>query len=66
MLEARNNLESGVKPLEFVGERSLWLDALNLHWWESSVNPHYTEFGEVEPSALHPTTQKELGNKSGS
>ena len=31
--------------------------------WESSVNPVYTDFGEVEPSALHPTTQKELCNK---
>ena len=27
------------------------------------MNPRYTDFGEVEPSALHPTTQKELWNK---
>ena len=32
MLEAQNHSESKVKPLEFVVERSLWLDALNLHW----------------------------------
>ena len=27
------------------------------------MNPRYIDFGEVEPSALHPTTQKELCNK---
>ena len=27
------------------------------------MNPHYTDFGEVELSALHPITQKELCNK---
>ena len=26
------SLEFGVKPIEFVVERSSWLDALNLHW----------------------------------
>ena len=26
------------------------------------MNYRYTDFGEVEPSALHPTTQKELCN----
>ena len=36
-----------MKPIEFVVERSSWLDALNLHC-------RYTDFGEVEPSALHP------------
>ena len=32
VLEARNHSESGVKPIEFLVERSSWLDALNLHW----------------------------------
>ena len=32
MLEAQNHSESGVKPIEFVVERSSWLGALNLHW----------------------------------
>ena len=32
MLEVKNHLEFGVKPIEFVVERSSWLDALNLHW----------------------------------
>ena len=63
MLEARNHSESGVKPLEFVVERSLWLDAITFIGWESSVNPCYMDFGEVDSSALHPTTQKELWNK---
>ena len=27
------------------------------------MDPRYTDFGDVEPSALHPTTQKELCNK---
>ena len=58
MLEARNHSESGVKPIEFVVERSSWIDALTFTGWESSVNPRYMDFGEVEPSALHPTTQK--------
>ena len=32
MLESRNHSKSGVKPEEFVVERSLWLDALSLNW----------------------------------
>ena len=32
MLESRNNSESGVKPEQFVVEKSLWLGALNLNW----------------------------------
>ena len=32
VLEARNHSEFGVKPLEFVVERSSWLNALNLYW----------------------------------
>ena len=32
MLESRNHSESGVKHIEFVVERSSWLDALNLNW----------------------------------
>ena len=63
MLESRNHSKSGVKPEEFVVERSSWIDALNLHWLESSVDPRYMDFGEVDSSALHPTTQKELWNK---
>ena len=63
MLESRNHSESGVKPEEFVVEKSLWLDALNLTGWETSVNPHYMDFGEVDSSVLHRTTKKELWNK---
>ena len=32
MLDFRSHTESGVKPVEFVVERSFWLDALNLNW----------------------------------
>ena len=32
MLKSRNHSKSGVKPEEFVVERSLWLDALSLDW----------------------------------
>ena len=32
MLESRNRSKSGVKPEEFVVERSLWLNALSLNW----------------------------------
>ena len=32
VLEAQNHSESGAKPIEFVVERSSWLDALNLDW----------------------------------
>ena len=32
MLESRNLSKSGVKPEEFVVERSLWFDALSLNW----------------------------------
>ena len=31
VLEARNNSDYGVKPIEFVVERSSWFDALNLY-----------------------------------
>ena len=30
--EIQNHSESRVKPVEFVVERSFWLDALNLSW----------------------------------
>ena len=29
------------------------------------MDPHYMDFGEVDSSALHPTTQIEVWNKSG-
>ena len=29
------------------------------------MDPRYMDFGKVDSSALHPTTQKEVGNKSG-
>ena len=45
MLDFRNHSKSGVKPVELVG-------------WDSSVDPRYTDFGEVEFSALHLTIQK--------
>ena len=32
MLDSRSHSKSGVKPEEFVVERSFWLDALNLNW----------------------------------
>ena len=60
MLEFQNHLESGVKPEEFVVERSFWLDALSLNCWESSVDPRYMDFGEVESSALHPYNTKRI------
>ena len=28
------------------------------------MDPHYMDFGEVDLSALHPITQKEVWNKS--
>ena len=63
MLEAQNHSKFGVKPIEFVVKRSSWLGTLNLHWLGVVGNPRYIDFGEVEPSALHPATQKELCNK---
>ena len=32
VLKARNHSKSRVKPIEFVVERSSWLDTLDLHW----------------------------------
>ena len=29
------------------------------------MDPRYTDFGEVDSLALHPTTRKEVWNKSG-
>ena len=63
MLESRNHSKSGVKPEEFVVERSLWLGVLSLNWLGVIVDPRYMDFGEVDSSALHLTTQKELWNK---
>ena len=42
MLESRNHSESGVKPEEFVVEKSLCLGALNLNW-----------LGDISESSLH-------------
>ena len=42
MLESQNHSESGVKPIEFVVEKSLWLGALNLNW-----------LGDIDESPLH-------------
>ena len=44
-----------MKPVEFVVERSFWLDALNLSWLEVIGGSSLYDFGEVEFSALHPT-----------
>ena len=60
MLESRNHSKSGVKPEEFVVERSFWLDALNLNWLGVIGRSRYMDFGKVDSSALHLTTQKEL------
>ena len=32
--------------------------------WESSVDPRYMDFGEVDSSTVHPCNIKELWNKS--
>ena len=66
MLESRNHSKSRVKPEELVVERSFYLMPYALVAWESSVDPRYMDFGEVYSSALHPITQKEVWNKSGS
>ena len=60
MLESQNRSKSGVKPEEFVVERSLWLDALSFNWLESSVDAHYMDFGDVDSSALHPYNTKRI------
>ena len=63
MLESRIHLNPGLNL------KSLWLkDPYDLvpkalFCWESSVDPRYMDFCEVDSSALHPTTQKELWNK---
>ena len=49
-----------MKPEEFMVERSFCLDALSLNWLESSMDPRYMDFGEVEPSALHPYNTKRI------
>ena len=46
MLDFRSQLESGVKPLELVVFDPFGL--MPIIGWESSVDPRYTDFGEVE------------------
>ena len=48
MLNFRSQLESGVKPLELVVFDPFGLMPKTLIGWESSVDPRYTDFGEVE------------------
>ena len=48
MLDFRCQLKSGVKPLELVVFDPFGLMPLTLIGWESSVDPRYTDFGEVE------------------
>ena len=43
-----------MKPLEFVVSDPFGLMP-TLIGWESSVDPRYTDFGEVGFKALHPT-----------
>ena len=58
MLEFRNHSKSGVKLEELVDPYDLM--PYTLIGWESSMNPRYMDFSEVDSSALHPTTQKEV------
>ena len=48
MLDFRSQLKSGVKPLELVVFDPFGLMPLTLIGWESSVDPRYTDFSEVE------------------
>ena len=48
MLDFRSQLESGVKPLELVVFDPFGLMPKALIGWESSVDPRYTDFGELE------------------
>ena len=64
MLESRSHSKSGVKPEEFVVENPYNLMPSALIGWESSVDPSYMDFSEVDSSALPPATQKEFWNRS--